>query len=305
MIFTWLQFLTSCFLTTRTKSTGEVSEETPTEKHTKPSNAAVKTGNEAVFVSSSSSSKNRPSSRRRISSGGEKSHSFKIEISLTRILSLKKKQTETKVPDLEDLEYRKEVAKRWRIRRDNALKHNLLYYEGTGDAAEFQRKTDIVPYLLSIGFVDSPQGPGATGIVLKRGQQVYVSKEAFKPFFQDRYGIMPYRSPYEAYVTYSNDPEQKTVVKLLEKKQGGGNGALEPKLWTSISWKKEYEITLGEAFCVDYAICLDSDLEVQFKNLNIRKFTVVNTLLNENHIPLFFGEQADYLKQLNTWAKIH
>lgn len=298
-----LKYFTCCF---SNRSVGHADDPhaittSPTEKRTR----SFRLGNDAIIQSNSS--KGRPTSSRRKYSG----NSFKIEISLTRILSLKQKETKqfpepSASVDLDDTEYKKEVAKRWRIRRDNAIKNNLLFYDGGYDpngTTDFQRATNNIPYLLSVGFKEYPHGPVGAGTVLKRGQHVFLSRDAFKPFFQDVYGVMPYRSPCEAYLTISDNAEQQTVVRLLEKKHTG-HGTLEPKLWTSISWKKEYEIALGGAFHVEYAICLDGELEVQFKNLNIRKFTVVNTLLNENNIPLFFGEHPEYLKQVNAWTKI-
>ena len=291
-------------------------------------------GNSESIPTNSSKGSGSGSNSRPLSAKYSKGNSFKIEINLTRILSLRlstlktptssavmneqgvndcalkmrnclRKQKEQPVAksvyNLDDLCYKKTVAKRWRQRRDDAIQNGHLIPPDISERQAFYHFTNNVPFLYSAGF--QPQNT-STGILLKRGQQVYLSKEAFKPFFTGYCGITPFHSPSESYVTLPNTPEDCTVVKIVEKKADTYNDrSFEMKVWSSISLKKEYEITLGERFRIEYAICLNSMSETQFKNLNIRKSNIIHALLQENNVALFFGEQTDYLKQLNEWTE--
>ena len=304
-MFNPFYYFTACF-----KKPSKIEmEQCPTEKH----------GSSPIIFSSSG--KGRPLSNRRKMSSNSNGGSFKVEINLTRILSLKRKNfSQTEPPNtsrsnntnkMDDIHYKKMVAKRWRQRRDHAIYNGKLFYghdNSFDDLTPFYHFTDNVPNLYSSGYKELPQEPSSTclntGIILKKDQQVYLSRDAFKNFFKNRFGITPFRSPCEAYVILPKNDNDLTIVKILEKKaQTHSDGSFETKIWSSISIKKEYEITLGEKFCVEYAICLNSVLEVQYKNLNVRKINIIQALLRENHVPMFFGEQPDYLKQLNGWTQ--
>ena len=288
-------YFTSCFSSSKIQQI----EQSPSEKNTS--------------ITQTSSNRGRPLS----SSSRRGGHSFKVEINLTRILSLKRKNTahpelpvSSSQPNLESMQYKKTVAKRWRQRRDHALENGQLFYgdyRGDFQLLAFRHFTNNVSYLYSCGFQELSQvsSSGATvGFLLKKGQHVYLSKDVFKSFFAERYGITLFRSPCEAYVILPERDGDLIVVKIVEKKaQIENSGSFEPKIWSSISLKKEYEITLGERFHVEYAVCLNSVLEVQYKNLNIRKSNIIQALMQENKVPLFFGEQPDYLRQLNAWTQ--
>lgn len=277
--------------------------------------------------------KKRPISNRRKLSANGNGNSFKVEINLKRILSFKKDKLEqpidnrgiknkdlTKMEEeysrMEDLCYRKAVAKRWRQRRDAAIQNGIPLYGGKDDIepglSSFFYFTNIVPYLCSIGFKNYEQKQSQSknlraGFILKKNNQIYLTKETFKHFFKDNYDISLFHSPFEAFILLPEDNQyEKIVVKILEKKvQIEIDGSFEHKIWSSISLKKEYEIILGESFYVEYAICLNGILELQYKNLNIRKINIINALLKENKIPLFFGEQPDYLSQIKNWTQFH
>ena len=287
------------------------------------------------------SNRGRPISNHRKLSNHANNDSFRVEINLTRILSIKRKNSNTKTEqpvfhhlsyshilntlsneaemnvlpccikntqDLnreeDEIQYKKEVAKRWRKQRDRALQQGVLNgYETCGnDFEEFNDLTNNVPYLYSVEFKECVNCN--SGILLKKEQQVYLSKKAFKPFFNDLYGIMPLCSPCEAYIILPKTEDEITIVKIVEKMaQTHNNGSFETKIWSSLSLKKEYEITLGEHYRVEYAVCLNNVLEIQYKNLNLRKIKVIHALLRENNVSLFFGEDPDYLQQLNSWTR--
>lgn len=281
-------------------------EQSPTEKH----------GSHPVNIQSNSS-KSLP---RKMSGNG---NSFKVEINLTRILSLKRKKVSHKEPccnpnhikeikeegnKIDDIHYKKAVAKRWRQRRDNALHKGQLFYDNDNSVCElksFYHSTNNIPYLYSIGFTEILQGHSSTNfLLLKKEQQIYLSRDAFKTFFKEKYGITLFRNPYEAYLFLPKNADDLTIVKIVEKKaQTHNDGSFEPKIWSSISIKKDYEIALGGRFRVEYAICINNVLETQYKNLNIRKLNIIQALLQENNVSLFLGEQPDYLKLLNAWTQ--
>lgn len=296
-------------------------EQSPTEKH---STAIFQSNTNKSRPNSMRSNRGRPvSMRRKMSTGQQPTGSFKVEINLTRILSFKgrgQKETQKEIINNETIEndtfdsvqYKKTVAKRWRQKRDNALQQGVFFYNNEtieSELASFYKNTNNLPFLYSVGFKEVLQGPTDTGLnpglILKKDQQVYLSRDAFKNYFKDHFGITPFRSPCEAYVIFPKAGEDYFVVKLVEKKAQihGSERTFETKIWSSISLKKEFEITLGEHFRVEYAICLNSVLEVEYKNLNIRKINIIQALLRENNVFLFFGEQPDYLKQLNIWTQ--
>ena len=83
-------------------------------------------------------------------------------------------------------------------------------------------------------------------------------QSGLKLFCQKNYNIDAIREPDEAYIIKKDD---KTTIKILEKKAQNGQGSVETKLWACIGLKREYEIVFGDNFIIEYAFCLSTFLQ--------------------------------------------
>ena len=81
------------------------------------------------------------------------------------------------------------------------------------------------------------------------------------------------------------------------------NGSVETKLWSGPSLKREYEIVLEKEFEVHYAFCVNEFLKKKLIS-NEKKYTVLNTILNENNIFIMFGDDENYFEKLDKWVMI-
>lgn len=142
----------------------------------------------------------------------------------------------------------------------------------------------------------------------------FVSQTGFKKYMKKKYNIDLFRFPDEAYIieydnsdlnpNNLNDPTNsptKKIIKILEKKEQHVNGSVETKLWSSPSLKREYELILGNQFEVNYGLCLSKFLQNKIVSPKHRKYTTLNTILNEANITCLFGDDDNYFELLNNW----
>lgn len=71
-------------------------------------------------------------------------------------------------------------------------------------------------------------------------------------------------------------------------------------MWAGPSLKREYEIILGNNFDVQYSYTVNDFLK-QCILSNKKKYEVLNIILKENDIQVFFGDDEDYFELLNKW----
>ena len=127
----------------------------------------------------------------------------------------------------------------------------------------------------------------------------YVSQRGLKKYMNAMYNIDIFRNPDEAYIIeYKNG---KKVIKILEKKNQSGQGSVETKLWAGPSLKREYEIILGNNFEVKYSYTVNDFLKQSILS-NKKKYEILNIILQENNICVFFGDDEDYFELLNKWV---
>jgi len=116
-----------------------------------------------------------------------------------------------------------------------------------------------------------------------------------------KYNIEMFRCPDEAYIiTYKR--RKYISIKIIEKKAQNVDGSVETKLWAGNSLKREYMIKLGDMFKVDYAYTLSSYLENKMKS-GEEKYTILNKILNEDNINVFYGDSDDYIANINNWVE--
>ena len=127
---------------------------------------------------------------------------------------------------------------------------------------------------------------------------VFVLQHGLKIYMKNKYNIELFRCPDEAYIIEYNTG--KKVIKILEKKEQNVNGSVETKLWSGPSLKREYELVLGDNFVVQYGFCVSKFLKEKLIS-NEKKYTILNTILNENNIVVLFGDDENYFETFDNW----
>ena len=127
---------------------------------------------------------------------------------------------------------------------------------------------------------------------------VFVSQNGLKTYMKNKFNILLFRCPDEAYIIEYNTG--KKVIKILEKKNQNVEGSVETKLWAGPSLKREYELILSEDWTVHYGFCVSKFLKKKI-NSNEVKYTILNTILNENNIDVLFGDDENYFETLDDW----
>jgi len=204
---------------------------------------------------------------------------------------------------------------------------NTNYY-----GKKFENKTDFTERLLDMGY-EKHYFP--VSLKMKHNYYlqktfedrtvVYVTQNGLKTYMERTYNMDLFRCPDEAYIIEYHSG--KKVIKILEKKNQNVPGSVETKLWSGPSLKREYEMVLGNEFEVHYAFCVSSFFKMKLqhkeeekseekkteqkekkisykmkqKQLSEMKYGIFRKILDENNIPVFFGEDEDYFTTMETW----
>lgn len=168
----------------------------------------------------------------------------------------------------------------------------------------FEEKTNIRPKLLEKGYseynlVRNPKKAHHYYLSkkIKNKTVIFVYKNGLKLYLNFKYNIDIFRFPDEAYIIEYESGE-KTVI-IIEKKNQNVDGSVETKLWSGPSLKREYEIVLND-FTVHYVFVVNSYYKTKFTSDNT-KFIILNTILNENDIVVFFGDDENYFDFFFIW----
>ena len=197
------------------------------------------------------------------------------------------------------------------VMNENVLKNYQTHANrGTGSGGantnlhgkRFEEKTNNQYRLLDMGFVKNEFSKKTGGFYLTKiydnKKVVFVSQNNLKKYVKEKYGIHLFRCPDEAYIIEYGDG--KKVIKILEKKEQRVEGSVETKLWSGHSLKREYELVLGNDFVVHYAFCVNSFLQTKLSS-NHKKYTILNTILNESDISVLFGDNDNYFETVDKW----
>lgn len=191
---------------------------------------------------------------------------------------------------------------------------NISINKGTGagganttcNGKKFEKKTDNQSRLLNDDYIKNSFTKNA-----KKGYDYYLSKtfedktivfvlqNGLKKYIKNKYNIEIFRCPDEAYIIEYNTG--KKIIKILEKKAQKVDGSVETKMWASPSLKREYELVLGSDFEVHYALCVSEFLQKKLISSE-KKFTVLNTIFNENNIAVLFGDDENYFETIDNWV---
>jgi hypothetical protein len=180
---------------------------------------------------------------------------------------------------------------------------NTNYY-----GKKFEEKTNNEQRLLEMGYIKASftQKPKKAYdyYLLKTFETktiVFVLQNGLKMYMKNKYNIDLFRCPDEAYIIeYTNG---RKVIKILEKKEQNVEGSVETKLWSGPSLKREYELALGNEFTVFYGFCVSNFLKQKLIS-NEKKYTILNTIFNENNITVLFGDDENYFETFDMWLNI-
>ncbi len=168
----------------------------------------------------------------------------------------------------------------------------------------FEEKTSNMKRLLESGFTRNPI-PGHKGkydFYLEKktdgGSIVFLSQGGLKSYFSWKFNLELFRAPDEAYVIQRGD---KYILKVLEKKNQNVEGSVDTKLLAGPGFVREYQFCLTDKFTVEYAFCISKFLETQYTNKS-KKSEILQKILHENKIPVFFGDSPDYFSKLDEWV---
>jgi len=195
----------------------------------------------------------------------------------------------------------------------NATQENtqlIIINKGTGAGGantnyygkKFEEKTNNQQRLLEIGYTKNSFTKKAYDYYLSKTFEdkkiVFVLQNGLKMYMKNKYNIDLFRCPDEAYIIeYTSG---RKVIKILEKKEQNVEGSVETKLWSGPSLKREYELVLGAEFEVFYGFCVSEFLKNKLIS-NEKKYTILNTIFNENNIAVLFGDDENYFETFDTW----
>jgi hypothetical protein len=165
---------------------------------------------------------------------------------------------------------------------------------------KFEDKTDNESRLIEIGYKTIALSKKHHYLVKKDKEHTsyFLKQGIFKMFFREKFNIDVFRWPDECYVTVYKNGDK--VIKVLEKKEQRVEGSVENKLWCGNSFKREYQIVLGEEFTVHYGFCVNDFLKKKVVS-DLKKYKVLNKILAEDNIDVLYGDDEDYFDKLNDW----
>jgi hypothetical protein len=129
---------------------------------------------------------------------------------------------------------------------------------------------------------------------------VFMSQSGLKSYIKSQWGIDLWRNPDEAYLITFNNPDERPILKILEKKEQSVEGSVETKLMSGAAFRREYEIALGDRAIVHYAYCVNQFLKNKLES-NERKYNTLKQILEEDKVPMFYGQDVDYFEKLDEW----
>jgi hypothetical protein len=177
---------------------------------------------------------------------------------------------------------------------------NTNYY-----GKKFEEKTNNEKRLIEMGYIknsfNKKQKKAYDYYLTKTFEDktvVFVLQNGLKMYMKNKYNIELYRHPDEAYIIEYNNGRK--VIKILEKKEQNVEGSVEDKLMTGPTFKRAYEIDLGEEFEVFYGFCVNEFLKNKLVS-NKKKYITLNKIFNENNIAVLFGDDENYFETFDTW----
>jgi hypothetical protein len=188
---------------------------------------------------------------------------------------------------------------------------------------EFDKSTNILPYLLKSGFKWN-----SDGILVRRFPEksriceiVFLRQNEFGKYMERKYGLVFTRRPDEAFLvveapdTWSGMGRRNVTIKIVEKKTQSVDGSVDLKLAAGEYLRHEYlrcieDTAIGETpgdavnWSVEYAFCLNYYFFDKFTSdkWKDRRFKYMQDYLASRGISIFFGENRTYNSQIMEWV---
>jgi hypothetical protein len=164
---------------------------------------------------------------------------------------------------------------------------------------EFENLTNNEKNLIKLGFIKNKLNKKNYFLSHKFDDYeiIFTLKYSFKVYIKKIYKIDSIREPDEAYIIKKNN-DKKIYIKIIEKKEQNVEGSVENKLWCAPSFKREYQLLLGQNFIIDYSFVLSNFFKNKFNDKNNTKYITLDKILKENNIKYFFGDDEDYFDKI-------
>lgn len=167
---------------------------------------------------------------------------------------------------------------------------------------KFEEQTNNEHRLLQHGFEKKLINKTKYGYYLEKHiddkRMIFVSQNGLKVYMKHFHDISMFRCPDEAYIIYREG--EPITIKILEKKEQNVEGSVIDKLWDGPSFKREYQLVLGDGFHVEYAYCV-SDFLKQKLTSSEKKFVILNQIHTEAGIHILFGSDDEYFQLFDNW----
>ena len=168
---------------------------------------------------------------------------------------------------------------------------------------KFEEQTNNEHRLLQQGFTKCLLNKTKYGYYLEKRiddkRFVFISQNGLKVYMKHFHDILMFRCPDEAYIIYQDGNPVRTI-KILEKKEQNVEGSVIDKLWDGPSFKREYQIVLGDTFRVEYAYCVSDFLKQKLTSTD-QKFVILNQIHMEAGIQILFGSDEGYFEAFDIW----
>lgn len=133
---------------------------------------------------------------------------------------------------------------------------------------------------------------------------IYLQQKTFNQYLLYKYNISSLRIPDEAYLIIYNTG--KIILYINEIKNQNVDGSVELKLWSAPSLQKEYQIYLNNKFnniTIKYTLTVNQFLQKKFEDKKNIKYNILQQILDENYIKVFYGDEEDYYNKLNEFIQ--
>lgn len=206
--------------------------------------------------------------------------------------------------------------------KSSALNNSVTKGKGAKaniEGQKFEAKTNIETFLKHKKFEQYPigNGRGKHSYCLQSNftanlqpKVIYLTQGGFQKYMHQTYGLYFPRKPDEAFLIFPtssslDDLTKKPTLKILEKKMQTVEGTVDLKLWCAPILKHEYEHFAKGIFQIEYAFCLSDFYKTKMlatdKHRANEKYRFIHAFLENNNIPVFFGEDAGYFDRAFSW----
>jgi hypothetical protein len=165
----------------------------------------------------------------------------------------------------------------------------------------FEEHTSNVKHLLEQGFVRVQLDKTKNGFYLTKSfedgsELMFVTQGGLKKCMMNFLGKEIDRCPDEAYIWKKDGAYELYIV---EKKNQNGPGSVDTKLLAGPTFRKLYERKLG--IRVHYAFTVSEFLKKQWLS---DAWKDEREIIEEENIPVFFGDDTDYFTLLHAWIHL-